>query len=351
MPYRRGAHTLSGNVTQEGTTATFYFDGIEVASMENTVLPSDLGATLYNYIGRPCYGPDVYMVDTKLADFRIYDRAITATEAITLAGSTAPDDYPASLLTERDALDLGDLSAVTSAISLPVTGATDTDVVIDWTSSNTLYVDSAGNVTQPKDLDVNIKLTATLSKNGYTLSKEFTATILASEGFSDVMVLNWLFDPAYVDAETGVVIDQAEKNFEGMMMNAAKTRKIGNETSGEFYTLDLGDQDGYFDMGADVGTIITSLSDYMISVYFLIEEDNTTQGQNGNFIYNFSNSDDIIADMNGIMFCGLNQFDHHIGPKYYAEENQSIGAGTAPTKGTWHHLALIRRRGLLLNCT
>ena len=224
-----------------------------------------MGVTTSNYIGKPSYSGDAYLQDSKVADFRIYNRAITPAEVITLAGVTAPDDYPQSILAEREALVLGDLSAVVSDITLPIVGTTDTDVAIVWASSNRSIIDTVGQVVQPEDLDVKVKLTATFTKNGYSVSKEFFATVLASGGFEDVLILNWDFSPEWVDADNGIVTDAAEKHFEGALQNGSKVRKIGTSATGEFYTLDLGGDDGYFDMGTDVGKLVYGLSNYTIA--------------------------------------------------------------------------------------
>lgn len=328
-------------ISQTDGVGTIFIDGVEASNGPITMTPSQLGYTTSNYIGKPCYSADSYLFDTRITDFRVYDRAVTASEVLTMAGITAPSDYPLSLLAEREALDLGDLSNIVSDITLPTTGTTDTDVLITWTSTNKAIIDTAGVVVRPKDLDGNVILKATLSKNGYTLKKDFKVIVPATGGFDAPLVLHWDFSSENVDGV--VVTDVAEKNFEGVMMNGAKVRKIGTTESGEFFTLDLGNTSGYFDMGASVGEIIYGLSDYTISSYFLVETTNTNLGSFGNFLWNFSNSDDVGTDQNGIMFGGLNLIDHHVSTNYYASESQSLSYATQPTKGEWHHMAYAQK--------
>ena len=68
--------------TLAGGTATLYLDGRQVAQKTGvTVTPGDIGGglTKANYIGRSVYSGDRYLKG-KVRDFRIYDRALSATE-------------------------------------------------------------------------------------------------------------------------------------------------------------------------------------------------------------------------------------------------------------------------------
>ena len=62
--------------------------------------------------------------------------------------------------------------------------------------------------------------------------------------------------------------------------------------------LALGANNGYFDMGASVGNVIATLNDFTISTNIYIPS-STALGANGNFIYTFANSTNIINDRNG----------------------------------------------------
>jgi hypothetical protein len=66
-------------VTLNGSTGILYVDGVQVGSnTAMTLKPSDMGATTQNWIGRSQY-PDPYL-DGRVDDFRIYNRALTASE-------------------------------------------------------------------------------------------------------------------------------------------------------------------------------------------------------------------------------------------------------------------------------
>jgi hypothetical protein len=66
---------------QSGTTGTLYVDGASLATGTASLKPKDIGeATQYNRIGRPHFSSDAYLNGAWLSDFRIYNRALTASE-------------------------------------------------------------------------------------------------------------------------------------------------------------------------------------------------------------------------------------------------------------------------------
>lgn len=80
-------------VTLDGSTGTMvlYVDGIEAARTTTTIRPSDLydaDKDYSGYIGRSLYSADPYF-GGEVDDFRIYDRALSASEVMELGGNTA----------------------------------------------------------------------------------------------------------------------------------------------------------------------------------------------------------------------------------------------------------------------
>nr|WP_233566893.1 LamG-like jellyroll fold domain-containing protein [Cohnella endophytica] len=74
-------------VTLSGTTGTLYVDGVQVATNASmTLKPSSLGNTNLNYLGRSQYSGDAYL-NGGLDDFRIYNRALSASEITALFNS------------------------------------------------------------------------------------------------------------------------------------------------------------------------------------------------------------------------------------------------------------------------
>ncbi len=79
-------------VTISGSTGTLYVDGVPVATNTGMTLnPSSLGNTTQNWIGRSEYSGDPYF-NGQIDDFRIYNRALSASEIGVLVGTPAVSD-------------------------------------------------------------------------------------------------------------------------------------------------------------------------------------------------------------------------------------------------------------------
>jgi hypothetical protein len=71
-------------VTRSGNTATLYVDGVQVGQNTSmTLSPSSLGNTTNNWIGRSQYTADAFL-DGQIDEFRIYNRALSASEILSL---------------------------------------------------------------------------------------------------------------------------------------------------------------------------------------------------------------------------------------------------------------------------
>ena len=62
-----------------------YVDGTVVGSNTTDTLPSDLGNTTDNWLGRSAWADDEYYTGS-IDEFRIYNRALTASEVQYLVG-------------------------------------------------------------------------------------------------------------------------------------------------------------------------------------------------------------------------------------------------------------------------
>ncbi|NQX66961.1 family 43 glycosylhydrolase [Paenibacillus alba] len=169
--------------TQTGTTGTLFVNGVQVA--QNTALtytPNDMETTIANYIGRPAYSADKYM-NGKVKDFRVYSKALSASEILALA--VKPDAYYVAL--DKESLQLGDTSAVTSNLVLPTAG--EAGSVITWESSDVTTISPVGVVTRPAFYlaDKVVTLTAHLTKATATDSKSFVVTVKKYPTDSDLL--------------------------------------------------------------------------------------------------------------------------------------------------------------------
>ncbi|CAD6011234.1 family 43 glycosylhydrolase [Agreia sp. COWG] len=167
--------TLTYTLDDASDTARLYLDGAQVAVTTGvTVKPSELGSgkTAANYIGRSNYSTDRYLAGS-VRDFRIYDAALTDEEIAALQPSDADR-------TGRDAeaLSLGDVSAVTSNLTLPATGANGSTVT--WASGTPSVISETGVVTRPASGQdaATVTLTATVSRGSSVETRPFAVTVL-----------------------------------------------------------------------------------------------------------------------------------------------------------------------------
>jgi hypothetical protein len=179
--WKHVTYSVTGGTAAAPGAARLYEDGVLVASNTNlTTKPSLLGdpdgTTTHNYLGRSAYALD-RSFQGKLRDFRIYSRALTATEA----AESAADTNAAAADSDAAALSLGDTSGVTTNLTLPVSGPTGT--TISWASSNTAVVEANGTVHRPAfgSPDGTATLTATVSRGSVSRAKQFQVTVLAEE--------------------------------------------------------------------------------------------------------------------------------------------------------------------------
>ncbi|WP_460072116.1 family 43 glycosylhydrolase [Streptomyces sp. YKOK-I1] len=165
--------------TQTGSTGVLYEDGVEVARNTSvTITPGAIGSgtTTANYVGKSVYSGDK-LFKGSMRDFRVYDRALAASEVEQLALPVATQGVE----DDKAALDLGDTSAVTADLTLPKTG-TAGGSTITWASDNTDLVTDAGKVTRPTAgrPDGHATLTATLKKGTVSATRTFDITVLSA---------------------------------------------------------------------------------------------------------------------------------------------------------------------------
>lgn len=137
------------------------------------------------------------------------------------------------------------------------------------------------------------------------------------------------------------VQDVGNFKLNGTLKNEARIVTVGNAETGFFNVLNLGNHQGYFDMGAPLGDLLVQATDYTVSAYYRVAESNNDLHQNGNFLWNFSNSADAMQDQNGYLIASLKDQSISITPGYYtsASGNQALAFSQPALKGNWHHLA------------
>ncbi len=343
--------------TQKGTVATIYVDGIAATTGSitwhpfNTLRKDGFTGTPYNFIGHPVYasGGDVYLQKTLVYGLQVYNVALSPDDMTNYLGVTDTiaslnnaylenaDNLIPELTTEMNNLSLGDLSAVSSNLTLPSKGTLDPSIIISWKTNHNEIINSTGVVTSPNYHSYNVVLTATLTKSGQTQSKSFTATVLPKSGSEFTKELLVKYDFTSVSNDT-IVTDAAEKHFTGVLKNQARIHTIGSTDTGKYNVLALGDSIGYFDMGLEVGKLMYGLKDYTVGGFYRIDADYTNLATNGNFLWTFSNAINIFTDASGYLIGSLKNLAVAISPNKWSGE-QGVSLATAALMGGWHHFA------------
>lgn len=264
--------------TQSGTTGTVYIDGVLKRTATVSLLPTTLGATSYNYLCKSSYASDQLLLNSMLCDFRIYNSALTATQVAALAVNTAALDtvtFTDEVDTAFVKLNLGNVSAVTSNLTLPSTGSNNT--TIQWRSSNTGVISNTGVVTRPAYGSENVSavLAATISRNFISKTKTFNVTVLPEysdqnsveadaanlilTGYvtnlrsnlvlplsgSEGSVITWSSDKSTVLSNTGAIINRPAKGSGHTKVTMTATLTKGGAVATKSFDVYVAEDEGF----------------------------------------------------------------------------------------------------------
>lgn len=123
----------------------------------------------------------------------------------------------------------------------------------------------------------------------------------------------------------------------GRMFNSAKVDSLG-----KWKYLDLGSEDGYFEMYTNTGKIIAALEDFTVSICYKVE-DGTDIGAAGNHLWIFSKLKENSATAGPYIHYRINA--QRLASTANGWDNEAgMEVGSASKKGKWMHM-LYRQRG------
>ena len=108
-------------------------------------------------------------------------------------------------------------------------------------------------------------------------------------------------------------------------------------TEGGWNVVDLGDEDGWVDLGDSVTWCRLTEDNFSIATCLFIPS-STNLSQAGNFVFSFSHAADIHKDPAGCFFLGAGATRYAITPTDYRRE-QAVQTGLPLEKGIWQHVA------------
>lgn len=167
--------------TQYKEKGFVFIDGLLKASNTIGTKPKELNATTHNFLGRSCYAGDVYLKNTLYSNFRIYEGAIDLNEIEAISNELIALNRNVDSIFVHNAMNeltIENKDSIRSTITLPKSIGQDVELI--WSSSNLNIVTSNGSVSRPpkNEQAVTLTLTATLSYNNYSTTKEIEITVL-----------------------------------------------------------------------------------------------------------------------------------------------------------------------------
>lgn len=137
-------------------------------------------------------------------------------------------------------------------------------------------------------------------------------------------------------SDNGIITDLSGNGYNAKLKNNAFLDNMG-----EYPVLNLGLSNGYIDMGAKTGELINSLNDFTISTIICIDG-NANLSSYGNFIWTFSNSNDMIKDKNGCMFLSARNTGFAITKSDFSKES-ALTEGSLLNKKIWQHVVFTQK--------
>ncbi|KAA6302750.1 MAG: hypothetical protein EZS26_000920 [Candidatus Ordinivivax streblomastigis] len=156
----------------------------------------------------------------------------------------------------------------------------------------------------------------------------FAGTYLQQIHADNTLLLHYTFEPS----ANGQVNDVSGNGHNGVLLNGAKLRSIG-----EFAVADLGNDNGYINMGTATGAMINTLDDFSVAVNIFIDPSTNITG-NGNFVWVFSTGEACSQTAGKYIAYRVNAQRYAQSTGGYANEKVGIQKGTAATKGSWQHV-------------
>lgn len=138
--------------------------------------------------------------------------------------------------------------------------------------------------------------------------------------------------------EAGLAQDDQSTYMATLLNGTIITDISGNKV------LSLGSMNGYMDLGATIGTVIGTLTNFTMSTDIFIDL-TTNLATNGNFVWTFSNSTNAGTDKNGYFFFGANVCEFNITKTDWGSA-KVVKTGNSLTKGIWKNITYVQKDAL-----
>lgn len=218
-------------VTSDGNTIRAYVNGVFIGSRTHThnldLLFAGDGQNILGWIAKSNW-PDPYC-DAVVTDFKMYNKTLTGEEISDKYASSNYTFYSNKILEAIDDIDLGDLSNLMADITLPSEGLYGT--TITWETDKPDVISRDGKVTM-QDSREKVILTATVTLNGVSQKKQFTAYVVGKNEAKDI-IYNKLMLPYYMTEKDLLPMSMGNASISWTSDNAAIDANTGKVTQPE----------------------------------------------------------------------------------------------------------------------
>lgn len=170
----------------------------------------------------------------------------------------------------------------------------------------------------------------------FALSLSLITTFFLAATASYSQQLKLRYSPTADNVNSTHITDASGNGYDGTLLNGAKVATYDNMP-----VIDLGANNGYVDMGASAGKLISTLSDFTIYTKLFIPS-STDLNKPGNFVWSFANSNDIGSAANGCQFFSARNSRYAITRTNWSKES-GFDTGTPLNKGSWRHIIYIQK--------
>lgn len=314
---------------QSGTKGQLYLNGelkLESADDAPKYVLKDVYTqpTTYNWIGRPPFAGDNYLQNTRIYDFRVYNKCVSDEELAEMAG------VPALLVLEagKDYIPLVDeLMDQAEEIITNHDANKYSSVALRLLEAVYQRVDEAYGSAE-----------GITGANAPGFVKDLENAI--GNYLASALGLKLHYD--FNDVNNGLVPDISGSDYNGTIYGSASVSGMG-----KYKVLKLGsDETGYLDMGTGIGNVIATMENFTVSAYFRVDETEALSGA-GNFLWAFSKVAVNESAAGEYMFFRMqkNANESRFGitaAGWSSEDNLRLENGV--TTGSWQHL-VVRQNG------
>jgi len=178
-----------------------YLDGVEIAHAATAFTPKDVGATGQNYLGKSQYADPLFL--GQMENVEIYSTALSGVQILSRMNAQSQRDNHETvdrLAAALASIDLGDLTAVSTSLTLPERLE---DVTFTWSSDAPELLGHDGAVSPDLKGTYTVTLTVTASLNGVSAEKDYAVTLV---GLTDAQIV--AYDKANLGLATLVESDK-----------------------------------------------------------------------------------------------------------------------------------------------